>query len=135
MLDHIGVQVSNYDTAKAFYTAALAPLGSKLIMEIPREHTGGAGVGGFGSDGKPAFWISDSKKRAAGSNDAHVAFSASSTEQVDAFHAAALAAGATCNGKPGPRPQYHPGYYGAFVTDADGNNVEAVFHGCTGPAA
>ncbi|KAL1409375.1 hypothetical protein Q8F55_003358 [Vanrija albida] len=129
MLDHIGIQVSDYPAAKAFYTAALKPLGSALIMEIPTEHTGGAGVAGFGKDGQPAFWISDAKKRAAGSNDAHVAFAAASTAEVDAFYAAAIEAGAECNGKPGPRPQYHPGYYGAFVTDADGNNVEAVFHG------
>ncbi|TXT06180.1 hypothetical protein VHUM_03653 [Vanrija humicola] len=129
MLDHILIQVSNFASAKAFYTAALAPLGAKLLRELPHEVTGGAGVAGFGKD-MPAFWISDVKKRAAGTSDSHIAFAAGSAADVDAFYAAAIGAGATCNGKPGPRPQYHPGYYGAYVLDEDGNNVEAAFHGC-----
>jgi catechol 2,3-dioxygenase-like lactoylglutathione lyase family enzyme len=122
MLDHVGVEVSDYERSKAFYAQALEPLGLELLMEpVP---TGG----GFGlpADQKPFFWIS-ARGRAAVSG-AHVAFEAPSTEAVDAFHAAALAAGAQDNGGPGKREIYHPHYYGAFVLDPDGNNVEAVCH-------
>ncbi len=123
MLDHVGVEVSDYERSKAFYAQALEPLGLELLMEpVP---TGG----GFGlpADQKPFFWISARGRPAV--SGAHVAFEASSTGAVDAFHAAALAAGAQDNGGPGKREIYHPHYYGAFVLDPDGNNVEAVFHG------
>ena len=120
MLDHLGLDVTDYDRSKAFYERALAPLGIELIMEpVP-------GIGGFGDHQKPYFWIGRRERPA--QTGVHVAFSAPSREHVDAFHAAALAAGATDNGGPGVREIYHPDYYGAFVLDPDGNNVEAVCH-------
>ena len=119
MLDHVGLSVSDYDRSRAFYEKALAPLGLKLMKEpIPD-------IGGFGKD-FPFFWISN--RGLPPSSEVHVAFSADSRETVDAFHAAALEAGATDNGGPGVREIYHPDYYGAFVLDPDGNNVEAVCH-------
>jgi catechol 2,3-dioxygenase-like lactoylglutathione lyase family enzyme len=120
MLDHLGLDVTDYERSKAFYERALAPLGIKLLMEPV------SGVGGFGEDGKPYFWIG--RRGRAAQTGVHVAFAASSREQVDAFHKAALEAGATDNGGPGVREIYHPHYYGAFVLDPDGNNVEAVCH-------
>ena len=122
MLDHIGVEVSDYERSKAFYIQALEPLGLELLMEpVP-------GAGGFGlpADQKPFFWISDRGREAVTS--AHIAFEAPSTELVNAFHAAALAAGGEDNGGPGKREIYHPNYYGAYVLDPDGNNAEAVCH-------
>jgi len=120
MLDHLGINVSDYDRSKAFYEQALAPLGLKLMME-PVDETGG-----FGDGQKPFFWIST---RGPASTGIHVAFAVGDRETVDGFHAAALEAGATDNGGPGVREIYHPNYYGAFVLDPDGNNVEAVCHG------
>lgn len=125
MLDHIGFTVADFARAKAFYSAALAPLSIALVMEVTPEQTGGTSHAGFGEDGKPFFWIGDGGKAAGG---LHVAFTAASRAAVDAFHAAALTAGATDNGAPGLRPHYHPAYYGAFVIDLDGNNIEAVCH-------
>jgi catechol 2,3-dioxygenase-like lactoylglutathione lyase family enzyme len=126
MLDHIGLEVSDFGRSKAFYEAALEPLGIRLLMEFE----GNAGFGKETEHGpKPFFWIDAGGRD--GASGTHVAFGVRSPEQVDAFHVAALAAlaaGATDNGAPGPRPQYHPGYYGAFVLDPDGNNVEAVCH-------
>ena len=119
MLDHIGIEVSDYARSRAFYEAALAPLGLALLME-PVE-----GAGGFGSEGKPFFWIATHGTPQTG---IHVAFGAETREAVDAFHAAALEAGGDDNGAPGPRPIYHESYYGAYVLDPDGNNVEAVCH-------
>jgi catechol 2,3-dioxygenase-like lactoylglutathione lyase family enzyme len=120
MLDHLGINVSDYDRSRDFYEKALAPLGYTLLMEpIPR-------FGGFGKDRKPSFWITD--QREPPTTNVHFAFAASDRATVDAFHAAALEAGGIDNGAPGPRPMYHPGYYGAFVLDPDGNNVEAVCH-------
>lgn len=127
MIDHIGLSVSDLAMARAFYERALAPLGIELMMEVTEEMTGGHGAHlGFGRDGKPFFWIGNGRLA---SGSAHVAFAASDHGHVDAFHAAALAAGGRDNGAPGPRPDYHPGYYGAFVLDPDGNNIEAVCHG------
>ena len=123
MLDHVGIEVADFDRSKAFYEAALEPLGIRLLMEFE----GSAGFGKETEHGpKPFFWIGGRGRPAV--SGAHVAFGVRAPEQVDAFHAAALAAGATDNGAPGLRPQYHPGYYGAFVLDPDGNNVEAVCH-------
>jgi catechol 2,3-dioxygenase-like lactoylglutathione lyase family enzyme len=124
MLDHVGIEVSDFERSKAFYEAALAPLGIELLMEpMP-------GAAGFGSDDghgpKPYFWIMARGRPTV--SGAHVSFAAPDRETVDAFHAAALAAGASDNGGPGPRPIYHPRYYGAFVLDPDANNVEAVCH-------
>ncbi len=124
MIDHIGIPVKDFAAAMAFYEKTLAPLGVKMMMEIPKEHTGGRGVCGFGAE-QPQFWISDGSHE---NKFVHVAFAAKNRSAVDAFHAAAMAAGATDNGKPGLRPHYHEHYYGGFVIDLDGNNVEAVCH-------
>jgi len=121
VLDHVGIEVGDFERSRAFYEMALAPLGLSVVME-PIENAAGFG----GSDRKPWFWI-QSRGRPAVSG-AHHAFKAIDHDAVDAFHAAGLAAGGTDNGAPGPRPLYHPGYYGAFVLDPDGNNVEAVCH-------
>lgn len=125
MIDHTGIAVSDWDRAKAFYDAAIGALGGGLIMTVPEEHTGGVKVGGWGRDGQPSFWLTGAGDPGPGR---HIAFAARSRAEVDAFYAAAMAAGGRDNGKPGPRPQYHPGYYGAFVFDPDGNNIEAVCH-------
>jgi len=125
MLDHVGLAVTDYGRSLAFYKKALEPLGFGLVMEIPREVTGGEAHAGFGRDGRPQFWIGTGGPPSA---PIHVAFSARSRADVDAFHAAAMKAGGTDNGKPGLRPHYHPNYYGAFVRDPDGHNIEAVCH-------
>lgn len=122
MLDHIGISVSDYPKAKAFYTAALKSLGAAFIMEFTPEQAGGSWYAGFGRNGKPDFWIGTSHKPTTG---VHVAFAAT-RPQVDAFYKEAMAAGAQDNGPPGLRPEYSETYYAAFVLDADGNNIEAV---------
>ena len=119
MLDHVGFGVSDYARSTAFYERALAPLGVSLLMEPVAQ------VAGFGKDGKPFFWI---ETRGPAAHAIHVAFAVESRETVDAFHAAALEAGGTDNGAPGVREIYHPHYYGAYVLDPDGNNIEAVCH-------
>ncbi len=124
MLDHVGIAVSDYAKAKAFYVAALQPLGITLQMEVTPEMSGGTWHAGFGKPGKPFFWIGTGKKASTG---LHLAFPGSRA-QVSAFYKAAIAAGAKDNGPPGLRPEYHENYYGAFVLDADGNNIEAVCH-------
>lgn len=127
MIDHIGFAVSDLAASRAFYAPALQPLGITLLMEVTEEMTGGHGAHlGFGRDNKPFFWIGTGKQVA---TSVHVAFATPDRAAVDAFHAAALKAGGRDNGAPGLRPEYHPGYYGAFVLDPDGNNIEAVFHG------
>ena len=123
MLDHVGFEVTDFEASKAFYEKALEPLGIGLLMEFE----GGSCFGKETEHGpKPFFWIGERGRPPV--SGAHVAFGVRTTEEVDAFHAAALAAGGTDNGEPGRRPIYHPGYYGAFVLDPDGNNVEAVCH-------
>lgn len=117
MIDHLGFAVKDLAASKAFYVGALAPLGYGVVMEFP-------GVVGLGANGKPDFWLSEG----APVTGLHVAFASADRKTVDAFHAAAIAAGGRDNGKPGLRPQYHPSYYGAFVFDPDGNNIEAVCH-------
>ncbi len=124
MIDHLGIFVADFDKAKAFYDRALAPLGASLLMMVPQEYTGGVKVGGYGRD-RPVFWLREAPEPGPGR---HYAFAAGSRAEVDAFHAAAVAAGGTDNGAPGLRPHYHQDYYGAFVFDPDGNNVEAVCH-------
>lgn len=124
MLDHLGIRCSDPAKSRAFYTEALAPLGYELLMTVPPEHTGGMVVLGLGVAPQPDFWISEGNPR----DTIHVAFRAQRRAQVDAFYAAALAAGGRDNGAPGPRPHYHPNYSGAFVLDPDGHNVEAVCH-------
>ncbi len=120
MLDHVGFAVRDYGRSKAFYEKALAPLGLTLLMEPVGE------AAGFGEDDKPSFWI-ESRGRAV-QGRLHVAFGVDNRDKVDAFYAAALEAGATDNGAPGVREIYHPNYYGAYVRDPDGNNIEAVCH-------
>lgn len=125
MIDHTGVIVSDYAKSKAFYLSALAPIGYSIIAEFPAAVTGHTDVAGFGEPPKPDFWIG------AGSPNTppiHVAFRVRSRAIVEAFYKAALAAGGRDNGAPGLRPHYHPNYYGAFVLDPDGHNIEAVCH-------
>lgn len=125
MIDHTGVMVSDFTRSKAFYAAALAPIGYAPLVEFSTAVTGRADVAGFGEVPKPDFWIiSGTPNRPA----IHVAFRAGSRALVDAFHTAAIAAGGTDNGAPGLRLHYHPNYYGAFVLDPDGHNIEVVCH-------
>jgi catechol 2,3-dioxygenase-like lactoylglutathione lyase family enzyme len=125
MFDHLGFPVADLGKSREFYVAALAPLSIVIGMEVTAEQTGKDAHIGFGRDGKPSFWIGTGDRR---SGSVHVAFTAASRSQVDAFYRAALAAGGRDNGAPGIREYYHPNYYGAFVLDPDGNNVEAVCH-------
>ena len=117
-LDHLSLRVNDVARSRAFYEAALAPLGIGPLYE-PEP-----GTVGFGTPGNDDFYLVEG----GGPSSVHVAFVASDRASVDAFHAAALAAGGTDNGAPGPRPQYHADYYGAYALDPDGNNVEAVCH-------
>lgn len=125
MLDHVGISVHDVARSRAFYLAALAPLGYGILMEV--SPPGGHHYIGFGviGSGKPDFWIGDAPTS---TGHLHLAFAATDRAAVDAFYAAAMAAGARDNGAPGLRPHYHPDYYGAFVFDPDGLNVEAVCH-------
>jgi catechol 2,3-dioxygenase-like lactoylglutathione lyase family enzyme len=125
MIDHTGLTVSDPAKSRRFYEGALAPLGYTQLMEIPKEHTGGKVVVGYGVAPKPDFWLAEG---APNEPRIHIAFRAENKEQVEAFYKAALAAGGRDNGPPGPRPHYHAHYYGAFVLDPDGHNVEACFH-------
>jgi catechol 2,3-dioxygenase-like lactoylglutathione lyase family enzyme len=120
VLDHAGFAVSDYRSSKVFYEKALAPLGITLIAEPSGQ------AAGFGKDELAFFWIEARGQPVRGR--LHVAFRADDRESVDRFHAAALEAGATDNGAPGKRAIYHPHYYGAYVLDPDGNNIEAVCH-------
>jgi len=123
MIDHTGITVSNIEASKAFYVSALAPIGYVLLREFSAAVTGGSDAVGFGVPPKPDFWIS---RGTPNSPPVHVAFRVLSRALVDAFYEAALAAGGRDNGAPGLRPHYHPNYYGAFVLDLDGHNIEAV---------
>ena len=126
MLDHIGIAISDIRRSEAFYAAALAPLGIAKIFEYGPDKTDSGGTAiGFGKDMMPFFWIGDSERVGEGT---HIAFTASDRATVDAFYAAAVAAGGIDHGAPGIREKYHPNYYGAFVLDPDGVNVEAVSH-------
>ena len=124
MLDHVGILVADWAKSKAFYDAAFAPLGITLLAQVPEQFTGGVKVGGYGRT-KPDFWLTENPDPGPGR---HYAISAGNRAEVDAFYAAAMAAGGKDNGGPGPRPHYHEHYYGAFVIDPDGNNIEAVCH-------
>lgn len=117
MLDHISIQVADYERSKKFYSEALAPLGYSLLMES-------ASGAGFRKEFIPDFWIKSGEP----CPSVHVAFASGTRAMVDCFYRAALAAGARDNGPPGLRPNYHPHYYGAFVLDPDGYNIEAVCH-------
>lgn len=117
MLDHAVIVVTDLDRSRAFYERALSPLGVTVAYDRP-------GRVGF-ADTRLFFFLSTDGPP---SGPVHLAFGAPVRAACDAFHAAALAAGGVDNGAPGPRPQYHAAYYGAFVLDPDGNNVEAVCH-------
>lgn len=119
ILDHVGFNVSDLAATKTFLTAALAPLGIAVVKEDRHSAM-------YGRDGRPQFWVGD---YGPSPGPIHLAFVARSRAEVDAFHVAALAAGGKDNGSPGLRPEYHPGYYGAFVIGPDGHNFEAVVHG------
>ena len=117
MFDHVNIGVADLEVSRAFYERALAPLGISVVM------THQAGIG-FGRGGRPQFWISDRGP----SGPMHISFESPDRATVSLFHREALAAGGRDNGPPGLRPEYHPSYYGAFVLDPDGNNIEAVTH-------
>jgi catechol 2,3-dioxygenase-like lactoylglutathione lyase family enzyme len=123
MLDHLTLKVRDLEKAKAFYTAALGPLGYAVMMEF-------AEFAGLGA-GKPDLWL---RRDPDNVRPQHVALAARDRRAVDAFYEAAMAAGATDNGKPGVRADYHPTYYAAFVLDSDGNNLEVVCHAAPGQA-
>ena len=125
MLDHIGFAVADLKRSRAFYVNALAPLGYVPVMDLSAEQTGGYAGTGFGAPGRPQFWIGNGERPG---SRVHIAFAAKSRAGVDAFYTAALAAGGGDNGAPGIRPHYHEHYYGAFVIDPDGHNIEAVCH-------
>ncbi|HVN02616.1 MAG TPA: VOC family protein [Caulobacteraceae bacterium] len=125
MLDHITFTVSDVGRAKAFYDAALAPMGVTVQMQVSAEESGAEAYLGYGEPGKPYFWFSGGRPL---TGRLHVAFAAKDRATVDAFYRAAMAAGGRDNGPPGLRPEYHATYYGAFVLDPDGHNIEAVCH-------
>jgi catechol 2,3-dioxygenase-like lactoylglutathione lyase family enzyme len=120
MLDHISIQCADVASSAAFYDAVFAPLGASRIMDF-------GVVIGFGVGGKPEFWIGP-QNTGNGFRETHLAFTASDRATVRAFYDAAIAAGAESLHEPRVWPEYHPNYYGAFVRDPDGNNVEAVCH-------
>jgi catechol 2,3-dioxygenase-like lactoylglutathione lyase family enzyme len=124
MLDHIGVDVTDIRRSRAFYEAALKPLGYRVIQELTPEQTGANPIVMFGVEA-PEFVIAEDQAPGLGN---HFAFRAETRAAVDAFHAAALAAGGRDNGPPGLRPNYGPTYYAAFAFDPDGFNIEAVCH-------
>ena len=128
MIDHLDITVSRLAESKAFYQAALAPLGYTISREL-KDAVGFVDDRDDGGDPHGDFWISQGGPQVPRK---HVAFNARSRADVDAFYAAALEAGGRDNGGPGPRPQYHPDYYAAFVLDPDGYNSEAVCHAAGG---
>lgn len=126
MLDHLGIKTDQYPESKAFYTALFETLGYVPLQEFTAEMNVGYVGTGFGKpDGAPTFWVGVGKPP---ESELHIAFTAANHAEVDAFHAKALALGAKDNGAPGLRPHYHPHYYGAFVIDLNGHNIEAVCH-------
>lgn len=126
MIDHMSLNVADLEGMTSFYEKALEPLGIKVMMRLGSDVTGGAAVVGMGATAQePFFWLAGTEKTVPSQ---HIAFCAGSRAEVDAFHQAAIAAGAEDNGAPGLRPIYHPDYYGAFVIDPEGHNIEAVCH-------
>ena len=129
MINHVGIRPRSMESSRAFYDAALKPLGITKMMEVKPEEAAGYHSIGFGSHGKPIFWISNSRHAASSSgwgDGIHIAFEADTRAGVDAFFAAAIAHGGRDNGPPGIRSHYHATYYAAFVIDPDGFNIEAV---------
>lgn len=125
MIDHTGINCKDIHKSKIFYQKALAPLGYEVVKEMTKAQTGGTHVVGFGTEGKADFWLGEGIPQ---NPHVHIAFRAPSHEAVEAFFKAAMAAGGKDNGQPGPRAHYHTGYFGAFVWDLDGHNIEAVCH-------
>lgn len=126
-IDHLNIAVGEIERSRTFYTDTLAAIGiDELLFVGPQDGTESGGqMVGYGRGEKPFFWILDNRTVGAGT---HIAFAVPRRSLVDAFHAAALKAGGTDNGAPGLRSRYHPNYYGAFILDPDGINVEAVCH-------
>jgi catechol 2,3-dioxygenase-like lactoylglutathione lyase family enzyme len=124
MIDHITLGVRDFARSTTFYDQAFAPRGVRRLFDVPPEHSGGIKVTGYGDD-RPWFWLAEER---ATTGLMHIALQARTPSEVDAFHAAAIRAGGTCNGPPGLRPHYHQSYYAAFVLDPDGHNIEAVCH-------
>jgi catechol 2,3-dioxygenase-like lactoylglutathione lyase family enzyme len=125
MIDHTGLLMSDPARSRRFYEEALAPLGYKVLTQVPVEFTGGKIVLGLGVPPKSDLWLQEGQPS---EPRMHVAIHAADHATVDAFYRAALAAGGKDNGPPGPRPQYHKDYYGAYVLDPDGHNIEACCH-------
>lgn len=121
MIDHVTLRVSNFERSTSFYDRAFAPLGLQRLFD---DMTGTVRASGYG-DCRPWFWVTEDDRTR---GYVHIAIRAGNREAVDAFYDEALSAGGRDNGAPGLRPHYHPGYYGAFVIDPDGHNIEAVFH-------
>lgn len=125
VIDHIGIGVRDFEASVEFYSRALAPLGFELVAQVDDDNRAAA----FGLRGRDDFWIHEGRP----AGRMHVGFDAESREAVDAFHAAAIEAGARDNGAPGLRPEHSESYYAAYVVDPNGNNIEAVFHGSAPP--
>lgn len=129
MFDHVGLDVTDFGASQASYARALAPLGTTpLVGGLTKEQTGSQDVRGLGRDAEPSFWSGGAGGASAPKGELRVAFAAPDRATVDAFHAAALAAGGVDNGAPGPRPGDHPHHCGAYLLDPDGHDVEAVCH-------
>jgi catechol 2,3-dioxygenase-like lactoylglutathione lyase family enzyme len=124
MLDHLGIQVASVEASVAWYLRIFAPLGFREALRFP---VGASAVVGLSAGQAPSFWLSPAA--GAETRELHVAFTASDRSAVDAVHAAAVEAGAEVLHAPREWPEYHPGYYGVFLRDPDGHNVEAVHHG------
>ena len=125
MIDHVSVMVSDFAKSRTFYLQALAQTGHSKLVELPAVPGGHAQTAGFCHADGSDLWIS---QRDPHGPPIHLAFRVPSRAAVDAFHRAAIAAGGRDNGAPGLRPNYHPNYYGAYVLDPDGHNIEAVCH-------
>ena len=125
MFDHVGILVSDYEKSRDFYVQALAPTGHSKLVELVDAHAGDAPTAGFCHEDGSDFWIRPGDRT---TPRVHIAFRVPSRAVVDAFYEAAIAAGGKDNGAPGLRPHYHANYYGAYVLDPDGHNIEAVCH-------
>jgi catechol 2,3-dioxygenase-like lactoylglutathione lyase family enzyme len=126
VIDHLTLRVRDYPKSKRFYELILAPLGYQVVMKFDVPNLGE--ICGIGEEGKPTLWLAPAEAAHTAPVGQHLAFRARDHQAVEAFHRAALAAGGRDEGAPGPRPHYHPHYYGAFAIDPDGQVVEAVCH-------
>jgi catechol 2,3-dioxygenase-like lactoylglutathione lyase family enzyme len=121
MFDHIGIDVSDLERSKKFYSETLEALGYRLVLDLKEWK-----AAGFGKD-RPQFWIGEGSPKSE-DDEVHICFSAKNRKEVQAFHEAAISAGGRDHGKRGLRPHYHENYYGAFILDLDGYNIEACCH-------